>query len=66
MHCTKWHGFRQVGNSVPPILARSVASKIMEALGAPLIKPANKLKLGDDKLIYFNAAQAREHFSKKS
>ena len=25
-HATKWHGFRQVGNSVPPLLGRPVAS----------------------------------------
>ena len=29
---TKWHGFRQVGNAVPPLLARAVASAIMVAL----------------------------------
>lgn len=31
-HPTKWHGFRQVGNSVPPRMAQSVASTITEAL----------------------------------
>ncbi|PCR36678.1 DNA (cytosine-5-)-methyltransferase, partial [Klebsiella pneumoniae] len=32
-HVTKWHGFRQVGNSVPPMLARSVGLQIMKVLG---------------------------------
>ena len=32
LHVTKWHGFRQIGNSVPPLLGRAVASKIAEAL----------------------------------
>jgi DNA (cytosine-5)-methyltransferase 1 len=31
-HPTKWHGFRQVGNSVPPLLARVVAREIRNVL----------------------------------
>ncbi len=31
-HPTKWNGFRQVGNSVPPRLARAVAQSIMKAI----------------------------------
>jgi DNA (cytosine-5)-methyltransferase 1 len=30
-HHTKWHGFRQVGNSVPPRLARAVAKEVQKA-----------------------------------
>lgn len=33
-HPTKWHGFRQVGNSVPPFLAKAVAKTIRKALAA--------------------------------
>lgn len=29
---TKWHGFRQIGNSVPPWLARAVAQCVREAI----------------------------------
>lgn len=44
-HPTKWHGFRQIGNSVPPFLARSVANSVMQALlGSvePLLHPRGK------------------------
>lgn len=31
-HPTKWHGFRQVGNAVPPLFAKAVASAVLKAL----------------------------------
>lgn len=31
-HPTVWHGFRQIGNSVPPMLARAVAETLIKAL----------------------------------
>ncbi|KEO81785.1 DNA cytosine methyltransferase [Tumebacillus flagellatus] len=31
-HETKWHGFRLVGNAVPPLLAKAVANEIIELL----------------------------------
>lgn len=32
-HTTNWHGHRQIGNAVPPLLARAVAIQIAKALG---------------------------------
>ncbi len=45
-HVTNWHGFRQIGNSAPPLLARAVASKVGEALDAAphRIEAAQKLE----------------------
>ena len=31
-HGTRWHDFRQIGNAVPPLLARVVATKVLEVL----------------------------------
>lgn len=33
-HPTKWHGFMQIGNAVPPLLAKAVARSIIAAIKA--------------------------------
>lgn len=60
-HVTKWHGFRQIGNSVPPLLARAVASKVREAFPTPK-KPARSANLGDERLLSFDMSHAAEHY----
>ena len=61
-HTTKWHGFRQIGNSVPPLLGRAVASQIMAALGLTPEKPKLVLQTGDMRLLTFQMWQASQHF----
>lgn len=63
MHVTKWHGFRQIGNSVPPRLARAVASSIIRALGITPTKPKGVMKLGDPRLLAMNMGEAAAYFS---
>ncbi|MGA2152871.1 MAG: DNA cytosine methyltransferase [Bryobacteraceae bacterium] len=60
-HVTKWHGFRQIGNSVPPLLAKAVASKIAEELTA---KPLGYFprRLGDPALLSLNMSEAAERY----
>lgn len=59
---TKWHGARQIGNSVPPPLARAVASKVIEALGVLPERPFEMIGLGNTKLLRMNLSQAANHF----
>lgn len=61
-HATKWHGFRQIGNSVPPFLARAVAGQIMRALGVVPEKPASAIALGDPNLLTMTMDQAATLF----
>jgi DNA (cytosine-5)-methyltransferase 1 len=61
-HATKWHGARQIGNSVPPPLGRAVASEIMRALGVTPQIPAEVLDLEDPSLLYMEMSEAAEHF----
>ena len=60
-HVTKWHGFRQVGNSVPPLLGQAVASKIMEQVGKK-IEPDEPRSLGDPSLLEFKMADAARRY----
>ena len=61
-HATKWHGFRQIGNSVPPLLGRAVASEIAAVLGAKPTKPATELQLGNPQLLMLDMGGASRYF----
>lgn len=61
-HATKWHGARQIGNSVPPPLARAIATSVIKALGSQPSVPKEPLKLGDPALLYMELTKAAVHF----
>lgn len=61
-HVTKWHGFRQIGNSVPPLLARAVAAGIMAASDDTPAVPAKTLQLNDPALLGLTMAQAADYY----
>ena len=66
LHRTVWHGGRQVGNSVPPPLARAIGREVMDALGFTPERPAGTLRLGDPSLLHMTPKQAMHAFAADS
>jgi DNA (cytosine-5)-methyltransferase 1 len=62
-HVTKWHGARQVGNSVPPPLARAVATSIIKALSVEPQSPQQTIDLGSPDLLKMNMSQASKFWN---
>ncbi|MGP0129312.1 MAG: DNA cytosine methyltransferase [cyanobacterium endosymbiont of Rhopalodia musculus] len=61
-HVTKWHGFRQVGNSVPPLLAKAIATEIIKCLDVKLIKPIAQYPLSKEEILSFNMSRAAQYY----
>ena len=61
-HVTKWHGARQIGNAVPPPLARAVASSVIAAIGVEPQQVHSALELGDAALLHLEMSQASAYW----
>ncbi|MBY3151126.1 DNA cytosine methyltransferase [Rhizobium laguerreae] len=61
---TKWSGAREVGNSVPPRLARVVASSVIQAMGHVPTRPEGIMSPGDESLLYMDDRSATKYFQK--
>lgn len=62
LHATKWHGARQIGNAVPPPLARAIAGAVSEALRIEPSRPDCSIDLGNPSLLYVEMTDAADLF----
>lgn len=61
-HVTKWHGGRQIGNSVPPPLGRAVGVSVREALGIEPTFPERSIPLGSPELLEMDMTEAAAYW----
>jgi DNA (cytosine-5)-methyltransferase 1 len=61
-HVTKWHGARQIGNAVPPPLARAVAASVLEAGGGKPEATDEILALGALPLLRMDMSEASRYW----
>ncbi|HAX25475.1 MAG TPA: DNA cytosine methyltransferase [Thermomicrobiales bacterium] len=61
-HKTIWHGFRQIGNSVPPLLGRAVAEEVRAVLGFVPLRPSEPMPSSDPTLVTMDMSAAALHF----
>ncbi len=62
LHTTKWHGFRQIGNAVAPLVGRAVGTEIVRALAVAPPRPEQAVALGELRLLTLTMDQATAHF----
>jgi DNA (cytosine-5)-methyltransferase 1 len=58
-HTTNWHGHRQVGNSVPPPLARAAAVALLASLGHSPVALRATIPLGGVSLLALSRSEAQ-------
>jgi DNA (cytosine-5)-methyltransferase 1 len=61
-HITKWHGARQMGNSVCVPLVRAIALEMMKCLEITPTSPVEILELGDPDLLSMTMTQAAKYW----
>jgi DNA (cytosine-5)-methyltransferase 1 len=64
-HVTKWHGFREVGNAVPPLLGRAIGEQLIKAMEHKPCRPETTISLGNSKLLELEMKEAALYWTKK-
>jgi len=64
-HITKWHGFREVGNAVPPLLGRALGRQVIAALKVKPSVPIAPLVLKKTQLLRLSPSQALHYWQYK-
>lgn len=62
LHETKWHGFRQIGNAVAPLVGRSVASQLVSAMRIAPPVPTTCLPPGRQDLLRMTMRDATDYY----
>jgi DNA (cytosine-5)-methyltransferase 1 len=62
LHATKWHGARQIGNAVPPPLARAIGFEVMRSLGLRPKMSRRLVEFGDPGLLNMDMSKAAKAF----
>ncbi|NGZ04722.1 MAG: DNA cytosine methyltransferase [Magnetococcales bacterium] len=62
-HRTIWHGFRQIGNAVAPLLARAIALEIIKSEGKSNISwPIRRLIINNSSLLVNDMSEASDYW----
>ena len=62
-HRTIWHGFREIGNAVIPLLAKALGNNIINCLDINLSAlEIRKLEPRDDAILKYNLGQASDYW----